>query len=116
MTAEQIVNDWSEDRLGKIIRDYGEERYWKSIARRIAEARTVSRIRTTGELVGLVGGPRPGRRELANTVCLVIVYSGLWRGRMEVDYVNSGPSICKTVVVKRPRPGSRKLERLLSSR
>ncbi|GAQ81732.1 hypothetical protein KFL_000890210 [Klebsormidium nitens] len=63
VTAEQIVNDWSEDRLGKIIRDYGEERYWKSIARRIAEARTVSRIRTTGELVDLVGGPRPGRRK-----------------------------------------------------
>lgn len=63
ITAEQVVNDWSEDRLGKLIRDYGEERYWRSIARRIAEARCVSRIRTTGELVDIVGGPRPGRRE-----------------------------------------------------
>ena len=34
MSAEIIVNTWSERDLGKIFREYGEERYWKSYAER----------------------------------------------------------------------------------
>lgn len=30
----QVVNTWSENELGRIIRDYGEEKLWKVVARR----------------------------------------------------------------------------------
>ena len=38
-TAEALVNDMSEQELGKIIREYGEERMWRTVARRIVDAR-----------------------------------------------------------------------------
>jgi 16S rRNA (cytosine1402-N4)-methyltransferase len=34
LSAEQVVNGWSEAELGRVFWEYGEERYWKSIARR----------------------------------------------------------------------------------
>ena len=33
-SAQDIVNDWSEVDLGKIIREYGEEKNWKAVASR----------------------------------------------------------------------------------
>lgn len=36
-SAEDIVNTWSEAELGRIFREYGEERAWHRIARRIVE-------------------------------------------------------------------------------
>lgn len=38
-TAETLVNELSEQELGKIIREYGEERMWRTVARRIVDAR-----------------------------------------------------------------------------
>lgn len=40
-SAEQLVNTLPETELGKIFRDYGEERHWRGIAHRIALARQV---------------------------------------------------------------------------
>lgn len=34
LSAEELVNGWPEAELGRVFREYGEERYWKSIARR----------------------------------------------------------------------------------
>lgn len=36
LSAERVVNEWPEAELGRVFREYGEERYWKSIARRWA--------------------------------------------------------------------------------
>ncbi len=36
-SAEDIVNTWSEAELGCIFREYGEERAWRGIARRLVE-------------------------------------------------------------------------------
>jgi 16S rRNA (cytosine1402-N4)-methyltransferase len=38
-TAATLVNELSEQELGKIIREYGEERMWRTVARRIVDAR-----------------------------------------------------------------------------
>lgn len=57
LSAEEVVNTWSEVRLGQIFREYGEERYWKSIARRIVNAREEGTLRTTGQLVAAIGSP-----------------------------------------------------------
>lgn len=57
LSAEEIVNTWPEAKLGQIIRDFGEERYWKGIARRLAAAREIKPLRTTAELVSAIGNP-----------------------------------------------------------
>lgn len=56
-SAEEAVNTWSEAKLGQVIRDFGEERYWKGIARRIAMAREEAPILTTQQLVRVIGTP-----------------------------------------------------------
>ena len=37
VTAREIVNEWSEKDLGKLFREYGEERRWKQAARAIPQ-------------------------------------------------------------------------------
>lgn len=41
-TAEVLVNTLSEQEIGKIIREYGEEAKWRTVARRIVDARYLS--------------------------------------------------------------------------
>ncbi len=54
LTAEQVVNRYSEEELARVIREYGEERMWRKIARRIVEARKLEPIRTTTRLAEVV--------------------------------------------------------------
>ncbi len=54
ITAEIIVNRWSEESLADIIYGYGEERYARRIARAIVERRKKMPIRTTGELTKII--------------------------------------------------------------
>jgi 16S rRNA (cytosine1402-N4)-methyltransferase len=50
LSAEEIVNGYSEKELERIIREYGEERWAKRITQKIGEARKIKEIRTTSEL------------------------------------------------------------------
>lgn len=50
LTAKDIVNGYSETELFHIIRDYGEDRFAKNIAKHIVMARAKKPIETTGEL------------------------------------------------------------------
>ena len=50
MTAETIVNTYSEKELFRIIRDYGEDRFAQNIAKHICLARQEQPIKTTGQL------------------------------------------------------------------
>lgn len=59
LTAWNVVNEWSEDELVRILRDYGEERFARRIASRIAERRAVSPIETTLELVDVIKSAMP---------------------------------------------------------
>ena len=54
LTAEKIVNEYSQDELSKIFFDYGEERFSKAIARNIVKARENERINTTFKLRNIV--------------------------------------------------------------
>lgn len=58
-SAEEIVNSAREDELADIIFQYGEERYSRRIARAIADARSRSRIKTSGKLAAIVAGAVP---------------------------------------------------------
>ena len=54
LTAEDVVNNYSEEKLADIIYKYGEERFSKTIAKNICKERKVKRIETTEELVNII--------------------------------------------------------------
>ena len=54
LTAEDIVNTYSESDLYRIIRDYGEDKFAKNIAKHICLARIKKPIHTTGELTEII--------------------------------------------------------------
>ena len=60
-TAKDIVNDYSESELFRILKDYGEERYAKSIAYHICKYRENKVIETTEELNDIIRGSIPAR-------------------------------------------------------
>jgi 16S rRNA (cytosine1402-N4)-methyltransferase len=54
LTAQEIINYWSEDDLGYIFREYGEEKRWRLAARTIVHGRKDHEITTTKALVDLL--------------------------------------------------------------
>ena len=59
LTARQIVNEWDENRLNRILWDYGEERYARRITAAILSAREKKPIETTLELADIIRGAMP---------------------------------------------------------
>lgn len=59
LTAYGVVNTWPEERLNRILWDYGEERYARRISRAILEHRAKKPIETTLELVEIIKGAMP---------------------------------------------------------
>ncbi len=58
-TAYDIINGYEEKELFRIIRDYGEDRFAKNIAKHIAAAREQKPIETTGELTEIIRASIP---------------------------------------------------------
>ncbi len=61
LTARDIVNDYSEMDLFRIIRDYGEDQFAKNIAKHIVNARKDKPIETTGELNEIIKAAIPAK-------------------------------------------------------
>ena len=59
LTAQEIVNEWDERRLARLLREYGEERYASRIARAIARARERVEISSTQQLVETIKSAVP---------------------------------------------------------
>lgn len=59
--AEEIVNNYSGEKLAKIFMEYGGERFSRSMAKRIVEARKTGPIKTTKELIGVIKSAVPSR-------------------------------------------------------
>lgn len=60
-TAKDIVNGYSETELYRIIRDYGEDRFAKNIAKHIVKARQEREIATAGELTEIIKAAIPAK-------------------------------------------------------
>ena len=54
LTAKKIINEWPQDAIANLLREYGEERYAHRIATGIVTARRQKNIHTTAELVGVI--------------------------------------------------------------
>ena len=63
LSAREVVNGWDERRLATVLREYGEERYARQIARAISRTRADHPIETTTELVDVITQaiPAPAR-------------------------------------------------------
>lgn len=59
LKASDIVNEYSEQELFYIIRDYGEDRFAKNIAKHIVAYRSKKKIETTFELVDIIKSAIP---------------------------------------------------------
>jgi 16S rRNA (cytosine1402-N4)-methyltransferase len=72
LTAHEIVNEWDERDISRILDRYGEEKFARNIARNIVKARAAAPIEKTGELAELIKvsipaatrrtGPHPAKR------------------------------------------------------
>lgn len=61
LNAYEVVNTYNEKDLFRILRDYGEERFASSIARKICESRQTSPIKTTLELSEIITSAIPAK-------------------------------------------------------
>lgn len=61
LTAEEIVNAWSEEDIERILKEYGEERFARRIAHTIVTRRREKKIERTGELAAIVNSCYPGK-------------------------------------------------------
>ena len=59
LTATDILNGYSEMDLYRIIRDYGEDKFAKNIAKHIVQERAKKPIETTGELTEIIRASIP---------------------------------------------------------
>lgn len=59
LTAKDVVNNYSKEELEGVLRDYGEEKYYKSIVSKIIKQREIKPIETTFELVEIIKSALP---------------------------------------------------------
>ncbi len=107
LSAHEIVNTWPEDELNRILRDYGEEKWARQIARVICDRRAQAPIDTTGALVNVIDaaiprkfrakdGSHPARRTFQALRIAVNDELDPLEGaiRSLVDLLNPGGRIC----------------------
>lgn len=61
LTAKKLVNEWGESEIGRLLRDFGEEKFAKKIAKSIVRARAIKHIETTVELAEIISTSIPRR-------------------------------------------------------
>ena len=54
LTAEDVLNDYSQQELTRILKEYGEERFASAISANVVKARQRSRLKTCGEFVKII--------------------------------------------------------------
>ena len=59
LTAYEIVNAWSENEIGRILKEFGEERFARRIAKGIVTHRKIGPIKTTKDLVHIIEKSTP---------------------------------------------------------
>jgi 16S rRNA (cytosine1402-N4)-methyltransferase len=60
LTAEEILNEWKEEEIEKILKKYGEEEFRRKITKKIIEKRKLGKIKSTLQLVSIIKEATPG--------------------------------------------------------
>lgn len=105
-TAESVVNNYSESELFRIIRDYGEDKFAKNIAKHIVLARKEKRITTTAQLSEIIKhaipmkiqakGGHPAKKTFQAIRIEVNSELTVLRDSLDemIDFLNPGGRIC----------------------
>ena len=102
LTAEIVVNEYEENALLRILREYGEETFAPSIVRRIAAVRSKERIRTCGQLRNIVEESVPAKYRF--NACAKKTFQAI---RIEVNGELEGLKECLTGLIRRLKPDGR---------
>lgn len=106
LTAKDIVNSYEEMELYRIIRDYGEDKFAKNIAKHICLARAEKPIHTTGELTEIIKraipmkiratGGHPAKRTFQALRIELNHELDVLRDSLDgmIDFLNDGGRIC----------------------
>lgn len=103
-TARDILNEYSEADLFHVIRDYGEDRFAKNIARHIVQARQKKPIETTFELNEIIRAAIPARVRETGGHPSKRTYQAL---RIELNQEFAVLSASLEEMIKRLNPGGR---------
>lgn len=76
LTAEEIINHWSQDQLETIFREYAEEKRWRLVAKIVIEERKKQPIKTTLDLVKILKPILPYNPKKQINPC-TLVFQGL---------------------------------------
>ncbi len=101
LTAAELINTATEEKLTSIFRDYGELRQAKRIAKALADARTTKPLKTTSQLLSIIApyiDPRQEKKELA------MVFQAL---RIEVNGELDALNALLTQSIEALKPGGR---------
>jgi len=77
VTAQDVVNSWSEESLADIIYGYGEEKYARKIAKGIVDTRQKSKINTTFDLVKIIEGVVPSGYKKGRINCATKTFQAI---------------------------------------
>ena len=69
-SARDVVNGWSEQELGRVLREFGEEKAWRTVARRIVDARCVRRPCLRGPRQCVCGTHHANSRKCTHGRCV----------------------------------------------
>ena len=69
LTAKKVVNEYSKEKLEKILEEYGEEKFAKKIVSNILERRKEKTIETTFELVDIIRNSIPMSKQTRRSSC-----------------------------------------------
>ncbi|MDR0986671.1 MAG: 16S rRNA (cytosine(1402)-N(4))-methyltransferase RsmH [Ruminococcus sp.] len=90
LSARDVVNNYTEEELIRILREYGEERFAFRIAEGIVTSREEKPIETTGELAGIVANAYPARFRKDKNPCRKTFQAIRMEVNGELEHVNTG--------------------------
>lgn len=76
LSASDVINEFPENELGRIFREYGEEKQWRAAARIIVQARSKEKIQTTLQLSDVLM-PLLGWKKSRGSNPLTLIFQGL---------------------------------------
>ncbi len=82
LTAADVINNYPEEKLVEIFRNYGEEKFARNIARAVVVSRKEERINRTGKLVEIISANIPQRYKSSRIHFATKVFQAL---RIEVN-------------------------------
>lgn len=103
ITAETILNTYTEERLAKILKEYGEETFAKQIARNIVKFRAEKPLKTSGEFAEIIRNSIPAKFRYG-APCERKSFQAL---RIEVNGELDGLSELVTSLTRRLKKGGR---------